>query len=318
MISVGLAVVAAVLFGFGAVLQQSSARTTALRHGTGRARWLPVLRVLGRLVRNRSWLLGWTLNAVGFGCHVLALHLGAIAAVQSVLVMQLLFALLISARRRSLRPTPRDWVGASAVCAGVVTLVLLRGGVSQQQPSRGAVGLYVAVIVTAMASWLTAGRLLRRHAQTRTALVAVASGMCFSTTAVLLVVITSDIAQRGLVGAFGLPLLGLVASATAGTLLVQDAFASGSMPTALTATTITDPVCSAVAGAVLFDAMPPAGLELFLGLPGAGALVVTGVVLLATSATLHDERHLGAQAQAGAATSPAWRDTSSPTVRSHG
>jgi hypothetical protein len=77
-----------------------------------------------------------------------------------------------------------------------------------------------------------------------------------------------------------------------GSLLVQDSFASGSLPTALTAMTITDPLVSSIVGAVLFDAIPPAGVELAVGLPASGLLIAAGVVVLANSATLHDERHL--------------------------
>src|SRR5262245_1148835 len=119
-VSIAVAVVAAVSFGFSTVLQQSTARSTALRHtGTGRS-WLPVLALFDRLVRNRAWLLGWALSGFGFLCHALALHLGAIAVIQAVLVTQLMFALLISARRHGLRPKPRDWAGAAAICTGIV------------------------------------------------------------------------------------------------------------------------------------------------------------------------------------------------------
>jgi hypothetical protein len=88
------------------------------------------------------------------------------------------------------------------------------------------------------------------------------------------------------------PLLCLLASAVTGSLLVQDAFASGSLPTALTAMTITDPLVSAVVGAIVFDATPPTGIHLWLGLPSCGLLVGLGVALIAGSSTLHDERQV--------------------------
>jgi drug/metabolite transporter (DMT)-like permease len=298
MLSVLLAVSSALAFASSTVLQQGTARSTALRHGTGRLSWLPVLAFFGTMVRQPAWLIGYGLNAVGFVLHVVALHLGAIAIVQAVLVIQLLFALLISAVRRHLRPTPRDWLGAASVCAGIATLVLLRGDVDQQVASRGKVAVFAVVVVLALTTVLPVARALRRRPQIRTALVAVGAGMCFCTTAVFVVVVTDEVAHSGLSGLVGAPMLGIVASATVGTLFVQDAFASGSLPTAVTAMTITDPVGSSVVGALLFDATPPAGLELWLGLPVAGALIVTGVTLLATSATLHDECHLHAALEA--------------------
>jgi len=316
-VSVAVAVVAAVAFGFSTVLQQGTARSTALRHsGTGRS-WLPVLGLLDRLVRDRAWLVGWALSGFGFLCHALALHFGAIAVIQAVLVSKLMFALLISARRHSLRPTPRDWVGAAAICTGIITLVLLRGDVTQHDPTPRSVVGYAGIVGVAMATLVGLARLasLRRpNAQIRTALVAVASGMSFSGTAAFLVLVTNNIADRGPMGLLEWPTIGVAAFAIVGTVLVQDAFASGSLPTAVATMTITDPICSGIVGAVLFDAAPPGGWVLFAGLPLCAALVATGVVLLATSATLHDERHL----YAAAAESKEWSASSSETVRSHG
>ncbi len=125
--SVILAVVAAILFAVSTVLQQNSARSTAMARPAARHRaWLPVLGVLGRLVRDPAWLVGWLLNVLGFVAHAVALHLGSIAVVQAILVVQLILALMITAARRSLRPSPRDWFATAIVCAGVATLVLLR------------------------------------------------------------------------------------------------------------------------------------------------------------------------------------------------
>jgi drug/metabolite transporter (DMT)-like permease len=270
-----------VLFAVSTVLQQGAARTSARRRGPrGRADWLPVLGLLGRLLRDPGWLVGWLLNVAGFAAHALALHRGSIAAVQAILVVQLMVALMLTAYRRGIRPSPRDWVGTVAVCAGVATLVLLRGGVRQSVPSRASVALFVLVVVAVVATILVVAR--RLAAQVRTALVAVGAGCCFCVTAVLVVVVTND-------PVLDWPLLCLVGSAAGGALLVQDSFASGSLPTALTAMTITDPAASALAGAVLFDVDRPAGLELTVGLPVSATLIVLGVVLLANSATLHDE-----------------------------
>lgn len=302
-LSVLLAVFAAVAFAFAAVVQQTQARSMARGEQARAPRWLPVLRVIGPLLRDPRWLAGAAVNVLGFAAQALALHLGVIAVVQAVLVLQLLFALLISANRRSLRPSPRDWTGATAVCAGIAILVALRGGVGQQVPQREDFGGYLLAIAATVATMLLGARLARRHAQTRTALVAIAAGLSFSTTAVLLVVLTHDVATSGAAGLVSWLPLGIAATGVVGELLVQDAFAGGSLPTALTATTITDPLCSAVAGAVLFDAVRPSGLQLLLGLPVVGVLIVGGVVLLATSATLHDETDPGSCA-------PAYRVTS--------
>jgi hypothetical protein len=97
----------------------------------------------------------------------------------------------------------------------------------------------------------------------------------------LLVLTTDDLPH------VGWPLPCVMLSTLTGGLLAQDAFASGSLPTALTAMTITDPTTSYVAGAVLVNvAYTPHPIPLGF----AAALVTSGVILLANSPTLHDER----------------------------
>ncbi|MFF3876929.1 DMT family transporter [Streptomyces sp. NPDC001978] len=294
--SVLLALLAAVLFAVSVNLQQHVARGSALESGSTPPRapakerpWLPVLGLLRRLVRDPAWLAGWGLNVLGFAAHVVALHLGAITAVQAILVVQLMFAVMLNAARRGIRPMPRDWLATGSVCVGVILLVLQRAPVRQVVPDRSAVLAFLAVMAGLLALLLALARRPGRAAQTRAALVATGAGLCFCVTAVLVVVVTHDLAT-GPRAALDWPLAVLVVSPVTGSLLVQDSFASGSLPTSLTAMTISDPVASAVAGALLFDAAPPSGLQLVVGLPAAVLLIATGVVLLANSSTLHDER----------------------------
>jgi hypothetical protein len=296
--SIAAALVAALLFAVSATLQQHAARAAALAApplsdgpAHRRAPVLPVLGLLARLARDRWWLLGWLTNILGFTAHASALHLGSIAVVQAVLVVQLLFALPLATLRTRARPLRRDWLGTSAVCAGVILLLAVRGQVPQTTARRADILWVVVVAAGLILALLITARAVRAHAQTRTALVAVAAGCCFALTAAFVVFVTADLARRGLVAtAFDWPVLGLAASTALGGLLVQDAFAGGSLPTALTAMTITDPVASWVVGAVVFDARAPAGLATVVSCAAAGAVVVFGVALLASSPTLHDER----------------------------
>lgn len=101
-----------------------------------------------------------------------------------------------------------------------------------------------------------------------------------------------DVARHGLLAAaFGRPSAGLAVSTVLGAILVQNAFAGGSLPTALTAMTITDPVASWLAGVAVFDARPALNPGTVSGSAAAIALIALGVVVLATSPTLHDEQH---------------------------
>lgn len=298
-VSIGCAVAAALLFAISAALQQSVARTASLAApARGPARWLPALALLRRLAGDRLWLAGWVANVGGFVLHAVALHLGSIGVVQALMTLQLLFALpLARLRHRARRTRPRDWVGTGLVSSGLVTLIA--SGVPASHPRDADLPLAAVVAVVAIGTLLGLARLAGRRAQLRSALVAIAAGCCFCCTAVQVVVITATLPH------LGWAIVGLALSTGTGGLLVQDAFASGSLPTALTSMTVTDPVLSYLAGVALFRAVIPPGAVPLLVV--AAGLVVAGVTVLANSPTLHDER----------GSPPSSRDDGDPPRSSH-
>src|SRR5262245_911537 len=228
--SVVLAVCGALLFTASAALQQSAARSAALA-APASAGLLRIFSLLNGLVRNKRWLAGWATNVTGFGFHATALHLGSITVIQAIMVTQLLFALPFAVVRRRVRLLPRDWLGTILVCAGLVTL--LTQGSPHGTVRRSALPAAVAVAVPTVLLLVVAARLLRRHSQLRAALVAVGAGICFCATAVLVVLTTDDLPH------ITWPLPSILISTLTGGLLAQEAFSSGSLPTALTAMTIT-------------------------------------------------------------------------------
>ncbi|WP_280390858.1 DMT family transporter [Nocardia brasiliensis] len=274
--TITLALVAALLFAVSAALQQGAAREAATADPQGR--FLVIAGIARRLLTDRRWLAGQGANVAGFVVHAVALRLGAIAVVQSLLVVQLLFALPFAAARRRRPLLRRDWAGTVFVCAGLILLVgQSAAGHTELRPEllpTAGAGMFLVIVTLIAFSRLTSAT------QVRSALVAVAAGCCFATTAVLVVIATT--ALPGLSWA----LVGIPISTGLGGVLTQEAYARGSLPTALTAMTITDPVLSYTAGVTLFAAVHPRALPLLL----AAVLVITGVTLLANSPTLHDER----------------------------
>ncbi|WP_280264494.1 DMT family transporter [Nocardia wallacei] len=272
-----LALLAALLFAVSAALQQGSARSAALATG-GEAGMLAVAGIARTLLTSRRWLVGQGFSVAGFLCHAVALHVGAISLVQALLVTQLLFALPFAAGRRRSRLLRRDWVGTVAVCGGLVSLVAPGVPHGAVRPERLPAAVCVAVV--AVTVLLVAGR-LARPPQLRSACIAMAAGWCFATTAVLMTVATSALPQPSWAW------LGVPISTVVGGILTQESFARGSLPTALTTMTITDPLLSYAAGLTLFaTATRPPTMPLVF----AAALVIGGVALLANSPTLHDER----------------------------
>ena len=280
-LSIGCAVVAAMFFAVSAALQQAVARSASLAApATGLARWLPAVALLRRLAGNRLWLAGWVTNVCGFLLHAVALHLGSIGVVQALMTLQLLFALpLARLRHRAQRTRPRDWLGTILVSSGLITLVV--SGVPVSHPRQADLPVAAIVAVVVIGTLVVAARLAGRRAQLRSALVAIAAACCFTCTAVQVVVITATLPH------LTWAMVGLVLSTGTGGILAQDAFASGSLPTALTSMTVTDPVLSYLAGVLLFGAVVPVSAIPLLVV--AAVLVVAGVSVLANSPTLHDE-----------------------------
>jgi drug/metabolite transporter (DMT)-like permease len=324
--SIPLALLGALLFAVSAALQQDSVRSTAWRLAAGRAVTAPegsaldepppaaarraalivrgcILRrrvrdarpplpeLLLRVAREPLWWSGWLAGVAGFTAQAVALHVGSIVVVQALVVTQLLFALPLGSVFTGRRPLRRDWWGVAAVCGGLIVLVIVRGGVRQTAGRRSEMWLVVAVAAGLIVLFFLTACLLRSHAQSRTVALACAAGICFCMTAVFLVFAGDDMSRRGLLAAaLGWPVAGLSTSTLVGTVLVQNAFARGSLPTALTAMNITDPVASAVAGVVVFDARPAMNPSTLWATAAAVVLIASGVALLATSPTLHDHR----------------------------
>ncbi|MCM6773445.1 DMT family transporter [Nocardia sp. CDC159] len=271
-----LALLSASLFAVAASLQQGSARRAAL--ADARVRNLAIIGIARTLVTNRRWLVGQGASATGFVLHAAALRYGALSMVQALLVMQLLFALPLAAGRRQRPLLRRDWAGTAAVCCGLVVLILhgVPHGALRVDRLPAAAAVVAGAVVVLLALARTA-----RSPQLRSALIAMASGCCVATTAVLVSIAAAALPE------LSPALLGVPISTTVGALLTQEAFARGSLPTALTTMTITDPVLSYTAGLTLFVTTAhvyPLPLALAAG------LIIGGVALLANSPTLHDEK----------------------------
>ncbi|WP_432842953.1 DMT family transporter [Dactylosporangium sp. CA-092794] len=277
MLAVALAIFAAATFaGSAAVQQRAAQRAVAGVHH--RALPIRVALLVRRLARDRWWLMGWVLNLAAFIAHAVALHLGSLTVVQALLVTQLLFAMLTIRR-----PPAAAWLGTAAVCAGLALLVIARPAVPQQL-ERADVPPAVGVAAVVIAVFIAVAHLLprRTEARLRGALAGVAAGVCTCLTAVFVVLVTDTLAHHGVAGLFhDWSTLALIASTTTSSLLTQDAFAAGSLPTALTAISIADPVSSAVFDATVFHAGWRSATWWPWSTMGVGALLLAGVALLA-------------------------------------
>jgi hypothetical protein len=243
----------------------------------------PSLRVgaIGRFalatVRHPLWLAGTVADVAGLALQVIALHLGALAVVQPLMLSGLVFAILLRgavARRLSARQAL--WAVVIAAALGSF-LVISNGGTA---PAHAAVDRLPAVIsaacglglvVFAMSSGARA-----RVLNTRAGLMGVAAGTIYAATAALIKSV-SDLALRGFVPFItGWQLYALIVIGAAGLVVGQIAFRAGPMSAALPVASTVDPLLSIVLGVAIYDERVRLG-------PGHGALlaVLLGVLCVA-------------------------------------
>jgi hypothetical protein len=300
---VPLSLLAATLFALAAALQQRAAHRTAREWWAGgddasrspvQSRvesWLPVLGFLDRLLRHRLWLLGWVTNLAGFLAQAAALHFGSLAVVQPLLVAQLLVALPLSVASTRCGLLRRDWIGAAAICGGLVILLAVRGVVPPAaRENRSHVLLGTAAAAVLVALLVAAARRYHDRPQFRAALESVAAGICFAMTAVFIKLTADDLIHRGVPAtAVDWPGYALAGSTLLGLLLEQDAFAAGSLATAVAAMTITNPIASYLIGVLAFEVDAPDEPGELAGLASAGLLIVVGVIILSASPTVRGQ-----------------------------
>jgi drug/metabolite transporter (DMT)-like permease len=222
-------------------------------------------------------------NQIAFLVQATALHFGSVAVVQPLLVTQLLFALPMASAWCQRWPSLRDWMSGVAISGGLAVFLAVRGvAPTEGEPDRRRVILagLCTVIAVGVLMVISTGRRPLVHAT----LIAVAAGLCFAFSAVLMKLTAADLVGRG-VGATARDWVGyaLAVSTLTGLLLEQGAFAAGSLPAALAAMTITNPLTSYALGVLAFHVTPPTGVGVLAALAGAGALLCVGAVGLAHS-----------------------------------
>ena len=142
------------------------------------------LRLVVRLARRPVWLAGIGCMILGFAFQVSALHFGALALVQPILALELLFVFAYMAVLGSRRVQLRDWLAAGGMSAGLA-LFLLAAAPSGGRPhapgsSWWLAGLATAgVVIAGLAVAFGLGRRRGAHGSRRAAVLGAATGLCW-------------------------------------------------------------------------------------------------------------------------------------------
>lgn len=213
-----------------------------------------VARFVTATLSHRLWLAGIVTDAIGLSLQVLALHLGALAVVQPLLISGLLFSLLL--RRRQGRPVSGAEIRWALVLTGcLIGFLVLAGtdpGAGGDGPDRlPAVVAALAGLGLALTCLVLAHR--RRPAADAAALIGVAVGIVYAATAALLKGLTDRAVHGPMTALTSWQLYTVVVVGAIGLFLSQLAFQAGPLTASLPAIATVDPLLSIAVGVLVYD-----------------------------------------------------------------
>ncbi len=268
-----LALLSAVAFALGTVLQQRGTLQTSAAEGDPR--------FLAEIVRKPIWLLGAVLQACGWVLQAAALSRGSLALVQSLCALSLVFALPLGVRLTGQRVGRRSIIGACTTLLGVIVFVAVgqpQGGTAEPE----AAAWWTSGLVIMALMILLARLARRRRGPASAALFATAAGLSFAFQAAVTKVFVTELGS-GLEAILSTwTTYALIVSALAGFALQQSALKTGSLAPAMAAGNASTLVVSVLLGVAVFEeSIAGSQGRLFPALAGL-VLAIVGVLLLSS------------------------------------
>ena len=240
-----LALVAALLFALGNVLQQRIAMRFPDRLANS-ALFLP------RLCREPVWLLGTAVICLGFGFHAGALSSGEIVVVQPILALTLVLALPLGARLSAQRIERRDAAAAIVVTLALGVFLLLSDPAEGIDDPAAAAWIVAAAAVLVPTALLTVAG-LRARPSLKAALVGTAAGVIFGLHGALVKAMVAEFDDGVLGPLSSWELYAVLAGAVVGMTIGQISLQAGDLPPAIATQSIATPVVGVVLGVALFE-----------------------------------------------------------------
>ncbi|MEO7236196.1 MAG: DMT family transporter [Lapillicoccus sp.] len=210
-------------------------------------------------LRHPLWLGGILADVGGLALQVVALHVGALAVVQLLLVVSVLFSLVVAHWIARTRISRRELGLGLVLVLSVAGFLLVSGVLTAQadQPDRlpailaGVATLGVVVSLVAVSRRFTRRKWGSRRAA---ALLGVSVGVIYAGTAALIKTCTGIVTAHGASSLLvSWQLYALLAAGASGLFLAQMAFQAGPLAASLPATATADPLVSVVLGVAVFD-----------------------------------------------------------------
>lgn len=234
---IALALVAALFFALGTVLQQKGGLAEPTQRSSAG--------LLVEMARRPVWLAGIACDALGFVAQFAALSVGRLAVVQPLLVFSVVFALPLGARLTGQRVHRADVIAAAVVTLGLVAFLTIANpsGGRDQAPfgewlvAAGACAVLVVPLVLASRRLATAPK---------AAVLGIATGVLFGLSAALTDV-TGHRFDAGILEIFtGWPLYALIVVGYLSMTLSQLSLQTGALAPAVATQMAFDPIVSVV------------------------------------------------------------------------
>jgi drug/metabolite transporter (DMT)-like permease len=276
--------VVSILFAFAAAFSNSVNVVTQHVASTAAPASTKGWRLALYLVRNPLWLFGVIAMVGSFVLQAVALYDGRLSVVQSILVTELVFSLVLG--RLWLRRTvvPAAWASASVTSVGLAIFLTMsepKGGHAQGTPHAWLPALLTfGGLIGVLAILAGSGSPLRRAA-----LYATGSGIVWAILATFMKSATEVLGTHGVVATLEQgAIYGLIVAGIVGTVLTQAALHYGPLSISQPLMVIVDPVVSVILSVWIFGEHFEGGIpQIALGTLGFAAMVV-GVVFLARTA----------------------------------
>lgn len=242
--------------------------------------------VLRRLVRQRIWILGFSGMVASFLLQAIALDLGQLSSVETVITLEVPLTLLIASQVFSTSIGRAEWTGIWTLTAGMIVLI---ASLNPQPGDETDVsdGLYavagggtVGFIVVLLVAGQRGGRMWR------TACLGAAAGTAFGQTATFIKETVAQLSDGGVVGVVTTwQTYAAIGTGLSGVIIMQWALHTGPLLAAQPGFTLMDPLVSILWGVLIYNEATRTGVWLLPAVAG-GAAIAAGVMMLARSPLL--------------------------------
>jgi len=269
------AVLAAVLFAVGAVLQHEAAERSKTPRGLS----------LRMMVKRKRWMFGQAATLSGTGTQVAALAVAPVAVVQPMLAVGLVVALGLRAIRTRQAPLRLELFGAALTTGGLAVFLVAAQpakGIHTAPPS--SIEVIAAVVISVV---LVAGATLLGHGAHGALACGTAAGVAAGIGAVLISVGVRSLQEGGWVHALaGVAVWGAIVVAVVAIIGGQQAYARGALAWSLPALILMDPLAAIPAAKwLLGERLEPGHAVVWVP---AAIVAAIGVVLLARTGEPHE------------------------------